>query len=622
MRRMDTSLPSSPALVGLVLATPFVAYAGAWVTSRAAADAETRRVLTPAAGMALWLLAIETVARVFHHFITGLVVGTLAVALVGVAHIHHRLSCKKQLLPLVVRHKIDVVVAFCSFVVIVPAVNSYVHDELSIGGHLSLVGQLENGIFPPRFLQFPSYELPYHFGFNVIAAAWGTMLRLSPARAIDLTTTLGWLYTAWLGCFLGRRLGGARWGAIAGLLVLFGGGIHWGCAPDRAPLGYKIIGFCSVDEMWLNPPLGSYFFQHPLSLGIPFFLAIPTLLADRALGARWQRYALFALLFAALSQTQFVLFLCGSTSFIVAETFHEQKIALHRAAGAITCVLCAWVIAAMLGGFLTPTPYRTQSTLMLHWGVTDHLWGTLIWTARSYGVLLPIGLVGIYRMRREKLFIGLVTCGALLVPNVFRYRFSWDIVKFGTVAMIALALGTASFCTQLVERYRTGRFGSAFSKIVAGGILVGGIGWSMSYHAAAWLGIPKTGFDEAPIPIEHDDAFVITYLRRHMKPGEGVYRSLVKAKAYSQWGGLATSWPEDAAVFGFDAQVIAKRKRLLKTLPPDAAEYVAQGIVWFVLDASDARLREHGDNWVQEGLADVMLKQGNLLVLRLRPALP
>lgn len=604
--------------MGLVLATPLIAYAGAWVTSRAVADAETRRVLTPAAGIALWLLAIEIVARIFHHFIAGLVLGTLAVAALGVAYIYERLSCKKSILPLVVQHKLDLVVAFGSFVVIVPAINTYVHDELSIGGHLSLVAQLENGAFPPRFPQFPEYEFPYHFGFNVIAAAWGSMLRLSAARAIDLTTTLGWLYTAWIGCFLGRRLGGARWGTIAGLLVLFGGGIHWGCAPDQAPLGSKIIGFCSVDKMWLNPPLGSYFFQHPLSLGIPFFLAIPALLADRPFGTRWPRYALFALLFAALSQSQFVLFLCASTSFLVAESFHERKIALHRALGAITSVVGAWAIAAMLGGFLAPTPYRIQSTLMLHWGVTDHLWGTLVWTARSYGVLLPLGLVGIFRMRREKLFLGLVACGAMLMPNIFRYRFSWDIVKFGVVAMIALALGTASLCTEIIERYRKSRFGAVFSKFVVGSILVSGVGWSFSYHAAAWLGIPKTGLDEAPFPIDHDDAVVITYLRRNMKPGEGVYMSLAKAKAYSQWGGLATSWPEDAALFGFDPRIVAKRKRLLKTLPADAAEYAAQGIVWFVFDANDKRLREYGNNWVQKGLADVRLEQGKLLVLRLR----
>lgn len=608
--------------MGLVLATPLIAYAGAWMTSRAVADEETRRVLTPAAGVALWLLAIEMVARIFHHFITGLVVGTLAVALLGAAHIHERLSCKKSILPLVLRHKMDVVVALGSFVVIAPAVNCYFHDELSVGGHLSLVGQLENGAFPPRFPQFPAFEFPYHFGFNVIAAAWGTILRLPASRAIDVTTTLGWLYTAWLGCFLGRRLCGARWGTMAGLLVLFGGGIHVYCAPPHAPLGHKVIGFCSVDGVWLNPPLGSYFFQHPFGLGIPLFLAALALLADRASGARRERYALFTLLFLALSQSQFVLFLCGSTSFIVGESFHEQKVAGRRLAGALASVAIAWAGASLLGGFLAHAPYRQQAGLMLHWGITDHLWGTLLWTARSYGVLLPIGLAGILGMRREKLFVGLVACGALLVPNIFRYRYSWDIVKFGAVATIALALGTAAFCTRLVERYRFRTLASVFSKMVAAVIVIAGIGWSMSYHAAAWFNVPTTSFDHAPERISHDDEVVIRYLRRHMKPGEGIYLSLVKSKAYNQWGGLATPWPEEAVAFGFDARVIAARKRFLYTLPPDAGEYAAQGIVWFVLDASDKRLREYGNNWVQEGLADVMLEQGNLLVLRLRPVLP
>lgn len=618
MRRVDVTLPSSPALVGLVLALPFIPYAGAWLTSRAVADPEGRRVLAPGVGVASWLVTTEAVARIVHDFITGLVIGTIAIALVGLWYVRNCLTRRVPLVPRAIRHKMDLVFMVGTFIVIVPAVGRYAHDELFRTGHLALVSQFENGTFPPRFSQFAELEFPYHYGFDLIAAAWGTILRLSASRAIDVTTTLAWFYTAWLGCYLGRKLCGARRGTIAGLLVLFGGGIHLFCTSPKASLGHKLMGVCNVDGIWANPPLGSYFFQHPFGLGIPFFLTILSLLADRAAGANRARYVVFAILFLALSQSQFVLFVCGSTAFVVAESFHRRRRDFRRVAGAIGSVLFAWIGAIFLGGFLTDTGPRQKIALVFHLGATNHLWDTLIWTARTYGILLPIGLAGLFRLRREKLFVALVASGAFLVPNLVRYRFTWDIVKFATVAELALALSTAAFCIHMLERYRSGKLGPIFSKTLASIIVIGGIGWSISFHAAAWLRVPDTCFDAAPATYRADDAAVISYLRRHVKPGESVYRSYLISSAYSQWGGLSTPWPDEAESFGFAPQITRARRRFLKTLPPDAPTYAAHRIVWFVLDSSDTRLRKHGHQWVQDGLADIVLQQGDLLVLRFR----
>lgn len=618
MRHVQITLPSSPALVGLVLAVPFVPYAGAWMTSRAVADPEGRRVLAPGVGVASWLVTVEAAAQIFHNFITGLIIGTLAIALVGLWHVRDCLIRQVPLVPRAIRHKLDLVFMVGTFIVITPAVGRYAHDELFRTGHLALVSQFENGTFPPRFTQFAELEFPYHYGFDLMAAAWGTILRLSASTAIDVTTTLAWLYTAWLGCYLGRKLCGARRGTLAGLLVLFGGGIHLFCTPAKAPLGHKLMGVCDVDGVWANPPLGSYFFQHPFGLGIPFFLTIITLLADRAAGANRARYVVFAILFLAFSQSQFVLFVCGSTAFVVAESFHRRRLEFRRMAGAIGSVMFAWAGAIALGGFLANSAHRPSLALMFHLGATAHLWGTLLWNARTYGVLLPIGLAGLFRLRREKFFVALVALGAFLVPNIARYRFTWDIVKFATVAELALALSTAAFCIHILERYRSGKFGPIFAKTLAAIIVIAGIGWSISFHAAAWLRIPNTCFDPVPATYRADDAAVISYLRRHVKPGESVYRSYIPSVAYGQSGGLSTPWPDEAEGFGFAPQITRARRQFLKTLPPDAPTYAAHRIVWFVLDSSDARLRKHGYQWVHDGLADIVLQQGDLLVLRLR----
>lgn len=588
------------------------------MTSRAVADPEGRRLLAPGVGAASWLIMLEAVAQIFHNFITGLIVGTIAIALVGLRHIRDCIVRRVPVLPRFVRHKMDVVFVVASFIVIAPAVSRYAHDELFRTGHLALVSQFENGTFPPRFTQFAEFDFPYHYGFDLMAAAWGTIFRLSPSMAIDVTTTLAWCYTAWLGCYLGRRLCGARWGVLAGLLVLFGGGVHLLCGPSTAPLGHKLMGVCDVDGLWVNPPLSSYFFQHPFGLGIPFFLTTLALLADRASGAHLPRYVLFGILFLALAESQFVIFACGSTAFVVAESFHRRRLEFRRVAGAVASVAFAWAGAFGLGGFLADSAHRPSMALDFHLGTTNHLWGTLVWSARSYGVLLPIGLAGLFRLRREKGFVTLVGVGAFFVPNLVRYRFSWDIVKFATVAELALALSTAAFLTHILERPRDGKFAAVFSKMLAATIVIAGIGWSISFLSAPWLRVRNTCFDPAPAGYSADDAAVISYLRRHVKPGESVYRSYFASVAYGQSGGLSTPWPDEAESFGFSTQTTSDRRRFLKSLPPDATQYAAHKIVWLVLDSSDNRLRQHSARWIRNGLADIVLTHGELIVVRFR----
>ncbi|MFT3770487.1 MAG: hypothetical protein QM820_34090 [Minicystis sp.] len=613
MRAVNVPPPTPLACVALAAALPLVLPAGAWLAARASVDRDTRAVLAPGAGAALWLLAVSAIARAAHHFVTGLVWGTLAVAILGAWQARAWLHDRRANAP----RWPNRLVALLAVIAILPAVRCYFHDELTIGGHLSIVAQIQNGAFPPHLATFPQFELDYHDGFDIVAAALGVVLRLPLAWAIDLTTVLAVAYTFFLGAHLGRVLGGARTGTITGLLVLFGGGVHLFCTGPGAPLGHRLIGLCKVDEVWINPPLGSYFFQHPFGAGIPLFLAILVLLADRDAGARPGRYALFAVLLAALSQCQTVLFACGIASFVAAESLPRGRLDLRRAASGITSALVAVAVARMLGGFFAATPYRDGSSLELHLGIGSSLAGTLLWNARTYGVLLPLGIAGVYYARRERLFLALVIGGALLVPNVLRYKYSWDIVKFATVAELALSLGTGVFLTRVLASRRLVKPARV---AIASGLAAAAMAWSATFHAAAWLAVPSTSFDHAPVPIGDADAAVIAYLRRAVRPDESVYRARGMAKAYDQWGGLSTPWPEEMiASFGVAPRLMDPRKRLLRALPPNAAEWARERITWFVLEKRDQQLRTYADRWVQEGLADMVMDQGGLHVVHLRP---
>jgi hypothetical protein len=622
---MTIESPTPPACAALLLAIPFALCLGADLARRATRDRDTRRVVAPGAAFAVWLLAVYAVARAGRAFLPGLVGGTLLCTLLGAPHAFRLVrdaARGRSWLPRSRRHApVLIFVALC-ILAIFPTLLRHFHDELIPGGHLSIVAQLENGAFPPRFAIFPSFELNYHYGFDVAAAALAILLRLSPAAAIDATTVLALVYTAVLGCHLGRQLGGARYGLLAGLFVLFGGGMHLGCADPDAPLGHRMLGFCSVDGLWLNPPLGSYFFQHPFAAGIPLFLAVIALVSDRRSGPSAGRYVLFGVLFAALAHCQIVLFACGAASFVVAESLLPGHLAVRRAGRALLAVALALAVAASLGGFFAPASFRAGPSLASHLGVTGTLGGTLVWHARSYGMLLPAGLAGLSFTRRARLFLGLVIVGCLLVPNVVYYVHSWDIVKFTTVGQLALAVSAGCLFPRLLAR---GTEPPAVRHAVVGVatlLALSLIVWSASFHAAQWLGTPArtgyTSFDGDLTPLTGSDATVADRLRRLVPPGDSVYRRRGPSTAYGQSAGLSIVWLDEMPAFGFDPSLLQSRSDLLQEMPPDAAAWSRETVRWFVLDAWDEALNEHADRWIRDGQAELVLEHGELRVVHLR----
>lgn len=614
---MTIESPTPAACAALLLAIPLVACLGAGLARSATTDRDTRRVLAPAAAFAAWLLAVYAVARSCRSFLPGLAGGTLLCALLGVPHA--RRLIREGVPRITGGRRLAVFAAFAGLCVlaIFPTLRRHFHDELIPGGHLTTVAQLENGVFPPRFAVFPQFEFNYHYGFDVVAAALATTLRLSPSGAIDTTTVLALIYTAALGCHLGRKLGGARYGLLTALLVLFGGGVHLGCTEPGAPLGHRLFGFCAIEGLWINPPLGSYFFQHPFAVGIPMFLAVLSLLADDSAGPSAPRYALFGVLFAALAHCQIVLFACSTASFLVAESRHPGRLDPRRAAGALFALALACAAAIPLGGFFAPAAYRQGPSWIPHLGITASLSGTLLWHARSYGALLPVGLAGLLHARRQRLFLGLMIAGCLLVPNVVYFAYSWDIVKFTTVGELALAVSAGCLLPRLLSRDRPPAARYALGGLAAAAVVAMTL-WSASFHATQWLRIPThTSFDHGLAPMSGPDAFVASRLRRLVPPGDSVYRKRERSKAYGQRAGLPVVWLDEAPAFGFASSLFRARTELLRVLPADAAAWSRETIRWFVLDRSDEALNEHAERWVREGKAEVVLEHRGLRVVHL-----
>ncbi|MGA9925355.1 MAG: hypothetical protein WBQ29_18315, partial [Isosphaeraceae bacterium] len=213
--------------------------------------------------------------------------------------------------------------ALAATAIIAPMTLSWAfHDEQLYTGHTGIIAQLQNDHYPPRHMTFPELEYRYHYGFDLAAAAVTAVLRVSPGVAIDIITLLSWSYTWCLLWVLGDELLGRGRGWLTAVITLFGGGLPYLLA---LPDGYYVARFvmiCEVGGMDLNPPMISYFFQHPWALGLPLAVCATLIILDRR-RAGFVRYISLALLLAALSFSQAVVFAALAGAIPVAEVFSD-----------------------------------------------------------------------------------------------------------------------------------------------------------------------------------------------------------------------------------------------------------------------------------------------------------
>ena len=115
-----------------------------------------------------------------------------------------------------------------------------------------------------------------------------------------------------------------------------------------------------------------------------------------------------------------------------------------------------------------------------------------------------------------------------------------------------------------------------------------------------------------------EDLQAIAWLRREVGAGEGVYRTQHNL-AYTVLGGLPGYEVDGGAgTFGFSAQVVNARTKLLDPPPADSREYLKQGFRWLVLAPGDVHLNPNADRWIREGAADVPARFGELRIVHLR----
>jgi len=657
--QVNNPLPISLALLALLV--PGIVWLAWSMARRALPDAHSARFVTPGLALGLWLAALHVSAYTSGSFVTGLKVSTLALGILGYAlatldvrrvqappsrsglgeaspdpRSLLRWDKSKIVFPLVP--------ALATLLVAPMALSWAFHDEMFFTGHMSIASQMLNDVYPPHHLTFPSVELRYHYGFSLLCATLSAVARLPVESAVDFATLSLWFYTWCLLWLLGERLISKGWGHVTAALVLFGGGMTFFASPSAAPLEWSLLGLGTVENAILNPPMVSYFFQHPWTIGLPLGLCLVSLVvlrgtsglppagvqtppkagADPAEGGCRPRLrpgadSVSVLAFAlvvALAICQAVLFAALGVAVVVAHLVrHRGNLSRGETWVLPAAVGLAAALSLRLGGMFAPAPDDLGPEVVFDPGMADTLGGTLLWHVETYGFLLPFGIAGLWALERGRVLFGLLVLGSIGGINLVRHAHSWDMAKLALVGAIALSFLSAAAVQRAFARLRQSVLRWAAVWMSVGALTAAGLAFPVVF-ALDLKGIPESLFHKSSQALSPDDVKAVEWLRNRVKPDEVVYRRFPQASGYAQQGGIAQVWVDRmAARHGFSPERIQGRTALLRALPDDVQPYLREGIRYLVLEPDELVLNRAVVRWIATGQAEAVATFGRLSIV-------
>lgn len=346
------------------------------------------------------------------------------------------------------------------------------HDEHAIFGHKSMVEELRHGYYPPYPPPLPQIEAQYHYGFDVLAGALARALDLSSDLSIDLVTVFLAVFTSLAAAAIAAEHGARRSAPFAAAAIHLGAGLAvflLAGEPGRHPrcLVQYHHPSCGVE---LFPTQLLNMFQHPVSLGVPLLLSLAlvapkiTLTSPRgSSGAAGSAAAMCVVLLPGLSLGQGVYYGLGALALLAATPIWlaagalgarrgGEGVALGPIARALARVLLTLAaghgLALLLGGMFASSemiePGLFGRRSVLGFPENTPLLGILWHHTVNLGVgfvLLPVFVVLVLREPAGPAVQLLAfAAGGVLVPHLYGYARSWDIVKFPSAASFALVM--------------------------------------------------------------------------------------------------------------------------------------------------------------------------------------
>lgn len=671
---MATTSPLSPYLSLLVLLLPGLWWAGVYFSRAVTYELGLAKLLTPGFTVLLWLLSVHVSGLLSHDFNQALVLGTLLPGLLGYA-LRLRLGAAdaEPAFPWPLARQ-----AALATLVILPATlfwdfNDKILEDFYYG-HFAITEQILNGVYPPRDLTFPEINLVYHYGVDTLFAMLIAISRLRTDWVIDLATLLTWWYTLFLFGALSARLFGERAAWLGIWIGGFAGGLPWlaGWFNEALQVDMRLVSFspnlmtqlmglytfapsaevgASGSGGRVNMWFASWFFAHPWSLGLPLALLPVLLWSQKQQRKTWFWALLLCLLVASFVHLAVFLTLGAAllaTLLLEAAYLHRQgqrsPELLLAAGGLLLALLLSPLLSDMVSSLLVrgSTAEEWGGVAFSPYGIAGNWANNLTWHVATFGLFLPLGLLGFLLLPRRFLWLfGLLVIGSLLSLNLFRYERTGDIVKFAIIAQLALSVAATGAIAWLWRRGR-GWLRLGTWMLVAILILPG-----LLYHLPFWLypNLPDSRYlndghlivltppalwrenqMRTLVAPSGDERTAIAALRPLLQPGEGVLcppeddvMDAEPALACALLGGFPQLWGTGwAYTFGYPASWIERRRALIEAPQLASQTYWQAGFRWALIPADyPSRWTALARLWEQTGQAQLLNQFGTVKLYRL-----
>lgn len=457
--------------LGLVAFVAFAIAARRFVRSRIVAwslPPFAPGALTIAFTLGGFLSTMAPAGRLFERFDAGLAASAVAGLLALFATRTLELAPVPRAPARTVRWVVVVVVAFAALYGNL-SLRYQMHDEHAVFGHKSMVEQFRRGVYPLYYPSSPDEEARYHYGFDILAGVLTRAFDLSSDRSIDLVCVLLALFMCWAAAGVAADSDALSSAPFAAVAIHLGAGLAFvllAGVEGRHPrcLTQYHHPTCNVE---LFPTQLLNVFQHPVSLGVPLFLAAVLLLprvaatknVERPFSPAWLATAAATVAtLGALAVGQFVYYALGGLAAMAALPVWRWKKSWARPALGLFAVLAlSFVVAYAIGGMLAPNPSIDPNLVHVmktpgfppKEPVSGILWHHVVNLGIGF-VLLPWFVIASLRDRRPA--VGMLTAfaiGGIAVAHLFSYARSWDIVKFPSASSFALSMAFVI----VVDRY-------------------------------------------------------------------------------------------------------------------------------------------------------------------------
>src|SRR5262249_5176352 len=186
------------------------------------------------------------------------------------------------------------------------------------------------------------------------------------------------------------------------------------------------------------------------------------------------------------------------------------KLGWKNAGAAVLMLGAILLVATHLHGFFAPAPSGTENVFELRSvPMGGSLSGWMGWHFANFGLILPLGVVGLFFLARERLLFALLVAGSLVVFESLRYRWSWDIIKFAIVAALVLSFGASAALRRLFE-LRPDILGRAAVTLATAGLVAAGLVFPL---ATGFYG-DDGPFGQKPAVLSPDDRQAVEWLRK------------------------------------------------------------------------------------------------------------